>query len=237
MNSPHPARLLIFAALAVAANALSPSRLAAQATGAIVGTVIEAGTQRPLANMNVVLTGVGRGTVTNQTGRFRLAGIAPGQVTLQVRGLGYRSMSRPITVSAGDSVVADFVLSETAIQLDEVVVTGTGGQTEKRKLGNTVATISSKPLETAPVTTVSEVLTGREPGVVAMPSGGLTGEGGLRFASAAGLASHSRTSQSCTSTAYASTTPAASDAALVRMAAARHVSTTSIPRPSSESKY
>src|SRR5207247_10318338 len=62
-----------------------------------------------------------------------------------------------------------------AMGLDVVVVTGTGAETEKRKLGNTVATIL--PPRDAPVTNFSEQLAAREPGVSVLPSGGLTGEG------------------------------------------------------------
>jgi TonB-linked SusC/RagA family outer membrane protein len=54
-------------------------------------------------------------------------------------------------------------------------VTGSGQATEVKKLGNTVAII--KPPENVPINDVSTLLQGREPGVVMLPSGGLTGEG------------------------------------------------------------
>ena len=56
-------------------------------------------------------------------------------------------------------------------------VTGAGGPVEKRKLGNSITTLDVAALEDAPVTNVSEILQGREPGVVGLPSGGQTGEG------------------------------------------------------------
>jgi TonB-linked SusC/RagA family outer membrane protein len=125
----------------------------------------------------VLVTGTERRAMTSESGRYRLLGVRAGAATVQFRGIGFRSVTRAVTVIAGDTLDLDVELAEAAIQLDEVVVTGTGAQTEKRKLGNTVASISVKQLETAPVTNVSEVLQGREPGVVALPSGGLTGEG------------------------------------------------------------
>ena len=49
--------------------------------------------------------------------------------------------------------------------------------TEKRKLGNTIATVDVSTLENAPVTDFSQLIAGREAGVVALPSSGYTGEG------------------------------------------------------------
>lgn len=156
---------------------LTASAVSAQATGTVVGTITEASTQRPLNAISIILVGTGRGTQTNEMGQYRLLGVPAGSATVQVRGLGYRSVTRQVTLQAGDTVRVDAALEATALQLDVVVVSGTGSQTEKRKLGNTVATIGAGQLETAPVKTVSEVLQGREPGVSAMPSGGLVGEG------------------------------------------------------------
>lgn len=174
---PITVRLVSLASLSFLVATLAPGALVAQATGTVIGTVTEAVTHRPLSTISVVLVGAGRGTLTNSDGRFRLSNVPAGQATIQIRGIGYKSVARSVQVASGDTTRVDMSLSETAIQLDEVVVTGTGAQTEKRKLGNTVATISSKALEQAPVKTLSEVLQGREPGVQALSGGGLTGEG------------------------------------------------------------
>ncbi len=49
-----------------------------------------------------------------------------------------------MTVTAGQSVVADLAMTQTAIALEEIVVTGAGIATEKRKLGNTIATVDHR---------------------------------------------------------------------------------------------
>jgi TonB-linked SusC/RagA family outer membrane protein len=84
---------------------------------------------------------------------------------------------KQVTVSGGGIAELNFGLTETALQLDEVVVTGAGVAAEKKKLGNTVATINNQLIQEAPVSTLSEILQGREAGVNALPSGGLVGEG------------------------------------------------------------
>ena len=155
----------------------SPAPVAAQATGTLVGTVRDAASQRPLEAVQVYIGGTGIGALTNAAGRFLLLNVPAGEHTLVAEIVGYRSGSQTVTVAAGQSVVADFALEQTAITLDEVVVTGAGVATERRKLGNTIATLDASTVENAPISNFSEMLAAREPGVTMMPSSGYTGEG------------------------------------------------------------
>ena len=158
-----------------AALVLAP---AAQAqNGTVIGTVTESGSQRPLESAQVFIEGTGAGTLTNSSGRFVLVNAPLGEHTLTVQLVGYREGSQSITVAAGSTVTANFELAVTAIALDQIVVTGAGVATEKRKLGNTIATIDVATVENAPVTDFSQLIAGREAGVVALPSSGYTGEG------------------------------------------------------------
>lgn len=162
---------------ALAALGVRAAPLAAQATGTITGEVIEAVTQRPLAGAQVFIPGSQSGTLTNADGRFLIPGVQAGPVTVRVQLIGYGTAEREITVRAGQTAQIDFELRQSAISLDEIVVTGAGVATERRKLGNTVAAIDMAGVEDAPVANVSEILQGREPGVVANLSGGSAGEG------------------------------------------------------------
>jgi TonB-dependent starch-binding outer membrane protein SusC len=155
----------------------APAPAAAQATGTLVGTVRDAASQRPLEAVQVYIGGTGIGALTNAAGRFLLLNVPAGEHTLVAELVGYRSGSQTVTVGAGQSVVADFGLEQTAITLDQIVVTGAGIATEKRKLGNTIATLDASSLENAPIADFSQMIAGREPGVVALPSSGSTGEG------------------------------------------------------------
>lgn len=151
--------------------------LAAQSTGTITGEVLEATTGRPLAGAQVFIPGTPFGTLTNASGRFLIPGVPAGAVIVRVQMIGYGSSDREVTIQAGQTAQVNFELRQSAIALDEIVVTGAGVATERRKLGNTVAAIDATQIENAPVTNVSEVLQGREPGVVANLSGGGAGEG------------------------------------------------------------
>lgn len=156
----------------------APTSAAAQTTGTLVGTVRDAASQRPLEAVQVYIGGTGIGALTNAAGRFLLLNVPAGEHTLVAEMVGYRSGALTVTVSSGESAVADFGLDQTAIALDQIVVTGAGIATERRKLGNTIATLEASQLRNNPISTFSEMLAAREPGVVLLPTSGSTGEGG-----------------------------------------------------------
>jgi TonB-linked SusC/RagA family outer membrane protein len=176
MNRVLRQRIVVFAGAALAALA-PPHYAAAQGTGTIQGEVREAGSLRPLSTMQVHIPATGAGTLTNSSGRYQLVNVPAGPVTVVVTGVGYGRLTETVTVVSGQVATANFSLSPSAIELDELVVTGAGQATQIRKLGNTVATINTRELEALPISNMSEVLQGREPGVVALPTGGVAGEG------------------------------------------------------------
>ena len=163
------------------------SLTAAQTTGTVKGKVIDASTQRPLDGAQITVVGTDLGTLTNAAGEYQF-NVPLGQVIVRIRRVGYGSSNKTVSVAADAPVTADFAMPPVAIGLDAIVVTGAGVATERRKLGNTVATVDASQLKTAPVTNVSEMLAAREPGVSILPSGGLTGEGArIRIRGAASL--------------------------------------------------
>lgn len=146
-------------------------------TGSIRGTVVAEGTNQPLAGVQIFVLNTRIGTLTNQNGAFLLINVPVGQAEVRAQLIGYGTTGQTVTVQEGGTATVAFRMGRSAIALDEVVVTGAGVATEKRRLGNTVGTIGSAQLENKPITTFSEALAGREPGVTALPGGGLTGEG------------------------------------------------------------
>jgi TonB-linked SusC/RagA family outer membrane protein len=126
--------------------------------------------------VSIVGTGGTVGALTNAQGAFRILNVAPGQRTVRARLIGYTPITKAVDVVALGTATVQIALTQSAVELSAVVTTGTGGsQIEQRKLGNTVATIEPPP--NAPIATFSDMLQGREPGVMALPSSGLTGEG------------------------------------------------------------
>jgi len=151
--------------------------LAFAQNGTIAGKVVDAKSGDGLPGASVLVQGLDMGAATNLEGEFTIANVPAGTRSVIARFIGYKSVVKVVTVTGGGIAELNFNLSETALQLDEIVVTGAGVASEKRKLGNTVATVNSSQLENAPISTLSEVMQGREAGVSVLPSGGLVGEG------------------------------------------------------------
>ena len=127
------------AGLGVAAVAvilgLSPTAARTQqaaGVGTVEGRVRENGTNRPVEGAQVSVAGTTMGAVTNNTGHYRIHNVPARQVELRVRFVGFAPGSRTVSVEAGQTVMADFDLSQSALQLDQVVTTGTGGSTRSR---------------------------------------------------------------------------------------------------------
>lgn len=156
--------------------ALPPAPLGAQVgTGVIEGRITEVASGRPLDNAQVSIVGTNLGGATNETGAYRIVGAPARQVEVRARRIGYGPASQSVRVVAGQTVRADFQLKVSILQLEQIVVTGSGQQVEVKRLGNTVAVI--QPPENVPIRDMSSLLAAREPGLTAITSAGLTGEG------------------------------------------------------------
>ncbi len=165
-------------ALAIVAAALAaPHALRAQA-GVIEGTAVTEGTQRPLPGVQIAIAGqAGRGAVTDASGKFRITGVTGERVVLDARAIGYRPVSDTVAVGATNIRLS---MSERALELNQIVVTGTAGGAEKRELGTSVAAVSAAEVtaQTA-IPSVDALLNGRAPGVVVLPGSGQVGAGSI----------------------------------------------------------
>ncbi len=158
--------------------------LGAQSTTATIrGQVTDSSAQRPLAGAEVyVVPAAGavasRGTQVGATGQYTLNGVPAGTVTVRVRFVGYLPKEQTLTLRAGESGTANFALIPRSTQLDAVVVTGTGGVTQRRAVGNVIETIKATDvLEVAPARSVEQLIGARTPGLIVLPATGQVGTG------------------------------------------------------------
>lgn len=175
---PESNRRWTGALVALAVGALlmlaAPGAVLAQ-QGAVGGRVVAGESLRPVSGAQVLVEGTPRGTLTDDAGRFLIQGVSGEEVTLQVVMIGYRTVTQEVPVGAMD---VEIRLDETAIALDEVVVTGTAGGQQRRAIGNSVGTVQAAEVtETAPVRSVQDLINARAPGVVVMPGTGQVGSG------------------------------------------------------------
>jgi len=90
------------------------------AQGTIRGTVTDAASKQPLPAVNISIVGTNRGTVSDADGQYSVS-VDDGSYTVKASALGYAVTQKQITVSGGEAVV-NFAMTESAIQVGEVVV-------------------------------------------------------------------------------------------------------------------
>ena len=143
----------------------------------VAGLIVNASSLRPVAGAQIVVIDTQVGGLSDGRGRFRLTGLTGETVTLRVVMLGYQKVSQEVRVGDQDIRLA---LQETAIALDQIIVTGTPGQTRTRSIGNSVGKLDAAEItEFAPAATVQDVLGGRIPGVAVLTGQGNVGTGGV----------------------------------------------------------
>ena len=162
--------------LAALAIALLPAGLYAQGDGTVTGVVIDQATQAPVQEVQVVVVGTQRGAMTDQQGRFSIPGVPAGSYEVRARRVGYAPVTQRVTVSAGQSQSANFSLSTSATQLQEVVVNAVTGQVQRRaEVGTNTGYVNVADLNKGPITKFGDVLQGRVAGVTLQGAVGTTG--------------------------------------------------------------
>src|SRR5437016_10655381 len=151
------------------------STVRAQDAGTISGRVIDAASNAPVPSAQVQIVGTTRGAVTGDDGRYRIAAIRPGQYQVRALRLGYQASSQTVDVTSGGTAEADFSLAAAAISLEQVVTTATGETERKREIGSAVSTLQPQPEQVASAQNVSQLLTGKVPGVDVQQAGGTVG--------------------------------------------------------------
>jgi TonB-linked SusC/RagA family outer membrane protein len=119
-----------------------------------------------MAAVQVFIPGSGIGALSQQNGRYLLLNLPAGSHTISAQRIGYRAASQQVTVTAGQTVQLDFALTEEALGLDEIIVTGTPGGTQRRAIGNAVTAISAAEItQNVAVNTMQDLLGARTPGL------------------------------------------------------------------------
>src|SRR6266480_6904958 len=134
---------------------LSP--LAAQQTGIVSGTVVAAESGGPLAGASVVIVGTARTVFTNAKGEYRLS-VAAGTHAVRARLIGYEPAEQHVTVTAGQTVTADFKLTATPLSVNEVVVVGARTSRTAVETPVPVDVITSQEVQETGHTEVNQIL-------------------------------------------------------------------------------
>ena len=150
----------------------------AQDTGQLTGRVTAAGSNRPLERVLIVIQGLRLEGMTQADGRFLILNVPAGAHTVRAELIGFASLAKPVTVTAGASTTVNFELTETAISLEEIVVTGTAAEVRAREVGNSLDAVTARDIENMPVRNAEQMLSGRVPNMSVLQGSGQPGAGG-----------------------------------------------------------
>lgn len=134
---PSLVRLMLAAAISFSSTAA-----AAQAVGTISGRVTVEGTDQPVNSAQVFIVGTQLGALTGTDGRFRILNVPAGDHQVRAVQLGMKPVVKAVSVTSGGTTTADFAMARAALELDQIVVTGTAGAARQREVGNAISVIS-----------------------------------------------------------------------------------------------
>ena len=95
---------------------------------------------KPAVNVTVRIDRSRWGGISNENGEYTIKNIKPGTWTVKVTAVAAVSQEKTVTVAAGQTVAADFVLNENAAQLQEVIVS-------TNNLNRETQTVAKMPLK------------------------------------------------------------------------------------------
>jgi TonB-linked SusC/RagA family outer membrane protein len=130
-------------------------------TRQLSGVVVEAKSNKGIISATVKVKGQPNSTTTDADGRFSLA-VPSGRITLEVTSIGFANLDYVVEANANSVTIT---LSESAKQLDEVVVTALGIKKERRRVGYAVDEVKGDLLTRAREINLGNALAGRVAGV------------------------------------------------------------------------
>lgn len=144
-------------------------------TGAIAGVVVDSVTGKEVSGATIRIRGTDIVSATNNMGQYSLRSVPTGAQAVEVRAVGYKLITKAVSVEQGRRIIVNVSLNATTTTLREVVTTVTGMQ-RKIEIGNDVTTINADSvMKTAPIRSVTELLEGRVPGLEVTKTSGVPG--------------------------------------------------------------
>jgi TonB-linked SusC/RagA family outer membrane protein len=133
-----------------------------------------------LASISVQIRTTTFGTVTDNNGAYNFnATLKTGTYTIEFSGIGFKTTSQVLKIANATAYSIDASLSEDALNLDEVVVTGVSAGTTRKQLGSYISTVKASDLTKGATSNVLAALQGKTAGAQIIqnngdPAGGIS---------------------------------------------------------------
>ena len=141
--------------------------------GSLKGTITTS-ENKPIGSTTVRLKGAKKATLTNNEGAFIIENVLPGNYSLEVSSVGFQSLEREVSVTAGSTTDVSIQLSQTQTQLSEVIVSAGRTRETIDEVPSSVSIVSFRTLQkNINITTnLGDILENRVSGLA--PSTGLS---------------------------------------------------------------
>jgi TonB-linked SusC/RagA family outer membrane protein len=164
----------VLTALSLAFVAMACTEALAQGA-TIKGTVTDSLNQ-PMYNASVLLEGQSRGALTNDKGFYTINNVPAGTYNLIFRSTGFNTITRSITLTAGQTLISDAVLVSAIQEIDEMVVIGYG-TTRTTDMTGSASVLTDKNFVQGSVSTPEQLIMGKAAGVKVNSNDGAPGSG------------------------------------------------------------
>jgi TonB-linked SusC/RagA family outer membrane protein len=137
----------------------------AQMTYTLSGKVTES-SGTPAIGVSIQIKNTSLGTITDFEGLYNFkVNLASGDYTLIFRSIGLTTKEVNVSLGSQTEVQTEVVMTTDILGLDEIVITGTGALTEKKQLGNTIASISGIEIAQSGAVDITGGLSGKLAGI------------------------------------------------------------------------
>jgi iron complex outermembrane receptor protein len=137
--------------------------------GTVSGKITDAATGEPLIGANVIIDGTSSGTLSDVNGNYSVSLNAGSQILI-ISYVGYATLTRTVSVSAGGNTEVNFALETINILGQEVVVSASRKAEKLTNAPATISVIGAKAISELPSFNVAELL-GRQRGLDYVRSG------------------------------------------------------------------
>mgnify|MGYP000493087488 FL=1 len=129
-----------------------------QSDANITGHVVDAKTYEHLAFATIAVKGTTIGIATDATGHYFLKNLPQGRFTLVASSVGYRSAEQTVEISPDKTIEVNFSLTEEALSVEEVVVSASRTETNKKTSPTIVSVASAKLFESTASCNLAETM-------------------------------------------------------------------------------
>lgn len=113
----------------------------------LYGHIVDRDTHEHVPYTAIVVQGTSFGITTDASGHYFLKNLPVGELTLEVRALGYAPLQAVVTTQRGQSVELNFEVVQSGISMDEVVVSASRSATLRREAPALVSVLNAELFE------------------------------------------------------------------------------------------